>query len=91
MARQEREARKKLEAERAAAQKAESDRIAAEQAAARKAAAAPDKDKLRVFADALWGMKLPELTTEGGMTVLATLKTQHEKYIAWVTKQAEGL
>ena len=87
----ERAAREKLEAEQAAARQAEADRIAAEQEAARKAAAAPDKEKLRAFAEQLWGMKLPELTTEGGIAVLATLKTQHEKYIAWITKQSEAL
>lgn len=90
-AKQEREAREKLEAERAAAQKAVADRIVAEQNAAKKAAAAPDKEKLRAFAEELWGMKLPDLTSEGGLTILATLKTQHEKYIAWVTKQSEAL
>lgn len=88
---EERMAREKLEAEKAAAAKAESDRIAAEQLAARKAAAAPDREKLRAFAEQLWGMKLPELNTPGGATVLSVLKVQHEKYIAWVTKQGEGL
>lgn len=87
----ERLAREKLEAEQAAAKRAENLRIATEREAAEKAASAPDKEKLRVFAEQLWGMKLPELTTEGGKVVLATLTTQHEKYIAWITKQSEAL
>jgi hypothetical protein len=80
----ERAAREKLEAEQAAAKKAADD-------AARKAAAAPDKEKLRAFAEALWGMTLPELTTPAGIAVMTVLKSQHEKYIAWVTKQGEAL
>lgn len=87
----ERIAREKLEAEKAAAM-AEIERVAAEKLMAiQRAASAPDKEKLRAFAEQLWGMKLPELTTEGGKAVLGVLESQHIKYVSWVTKQGEAL
>lgn len=90
-ANEERLAKEKLEAEAARIQKALAAERETERENARKAAAAPDKEKLRAFAESLWDIKLPELTSDGGKAVLAALTAQHEKYIAWVTKQGESL
>jgi hypothetical protein len=91
VARKEREAREKLEAEKRAAEEQATARVKAEADALRKAAAAPDRDKLLAFATAIAAVVPPVLTTADGQAISATLKTSHEKFVKWVTEKAGAL
>lgn len=86
-ARKEREARERIEAEeRSRREREEAEKKAAEEAA-RKAAAAPDRDKLEAFAKSLRALTLPELTTDGGKAASTEVRAKIQKFAAWV----EGL
>jgi hypothetical protein len=60
-------------------QKIESERLAA---------LAPDNDKLIAFAGRLMVMELPEMETEAGKRIMATIKQKHELYVKWIGEQA---
>jgi hypothetical protein len=68
----------------AAEAQAEADRLAKE----RDAAAAPDRQKLHLFADILAGTRLPEFSTEGGKKLLPVITEQMQKMHAWLVKLA---
>lgn len=87
----ERAAREKLEAEAKAVREAESARLATEKEAKRKAAAAPDKEKLSAFAETIRTLPIPELSTESGGVVRTKLFEQVGKFAAWVEKEAAAL
>jgi type IV secretory pathway VirB10-like protein len=83
------EAKRKADAD-AAAKRADEERAMFEQAeAARKAAIAPDKEKLIAFADTLAKLPLPELSVS--TAGLIPVKEQMRKFIAWIVKEASKL
>jgi hypothetical protein len=87
-ARELREAAEKREREeRAAAAKVEADRIAAE----KKAAKAPDKAKLRGFAQQVRLLVVPEATTDDGKRVAAEIASKVEGFAKWIETQTESL
>lgn len=86
-----RKAKEKLEADQKAKADAEEAARKADEAAKLAAAKAPDRDKLRAFAQALRAMELPLLSTKEGSAVVAQIMEQQEKFAAWVEKKAEGM
>lgn len=90
-ARAEREAREKLEAEVRAKQ--EADRKAKEDAIAaqRAAAAAPDREKLDALAQAIRALPVPEMSTHSGQEIEALIRSQVEKFAAWIENQKTKL
>jgi len=69
----------------------EAARIAEEEAIAKKAAAAPDRDKLIALS---WQMRVvvwPEMTTDEGKKVLAAMENGHQKFVEEVVRMAEEL
>lgn len=77
------------------AERAENARVEAEkkfkEAADKKAAKAPDKEKLSVFVSTIQFPVLPELKTEDGNKVLAELRSKFTSYINWALQQIEQL
>jgi hypothetical protein len=59
--------------------------------AAKRAAAAPDREKVRELARQVRALAVPTLTTDAGKTLQITIEQQIEKFGAWLDKQAEGL
>lgn len=91
----ERVAREKMEAELKAKLEAEEGaqieaKLVAARAAAR-AAAAPDREKLEVFAAAVRALPVPELTTDAGKALAGKLASQTEKFAAWIIEQSAKL
>jgi colicin import membrane protein len=76
-----------LQARKDAEAKAEAERITAE----KKAAKAPDNDKLKAFVVAIQLPAIPELSTAEANTVLAELRSKFTAYINWANKQVEAL
>ena len=87
----EREAREKAEAEAKRIKDAEEAKIKAEQEAKKRAAAAPDKDKLKVLAKTIRSLEVPKLTTANGIALVEKLKSQVEKFAVWVEGEAAKL
>lgn len=94
--RKEREVREKLEAELKAKREAEEKRLAEQkrqqeeaEAERRKAAAAPDKDRLMTYANAIRAIEVPELATNGALTTL--IEQQRNKFIAWLESSTDKL
>jgi hypothetical protein len=84
-AREERE-----EAERRAQAEAEK-KQRAEETARRRAARAPDREKLKVFADDVRKLAVPSASTDEGRAVFAKIKRQVEEFALWVEWQGETL
>lgn len=61
---------RRIRAEQEARERAERERIAAEQEEAARAAAAPDREKLRAFASQLLELPLPSCTTSAGLAAV---------------------
>ena len=80
----EREAKEKAEA---AAAKEEAERISAE----KKAAAAPDKEKLLQLAATFRNVQFPEVSTDAADSVLAELNMKVSALAEWITKKANAL
>lgn len=79
----------KQEAERQAklkAEKEEADRKAAEA----KAAKAPDKEKLKVFVNAIQLPAEPVLQTAEHKAILNTIKAKHEAFLSWALTQIQN-
>lgn len=83
-ARAEREAREKAEAELRAKQEAERKAKEEQEAAARAAAAAPDRDKLDAFAQAVRALPVPVLSTHAGQEIETLIRSQVEKFALWI-------
>lgn len=83
------ERKKRLEIERKA--KAEAHRQAeankAEEDAMKKAAAAPDKDKLKTLSGALKNMDMPDMQTDEGKEVIVNVKTLLAKVEGYIIKE----
>lgn len=72
-------------------EKAEAGRIAAEKSAAKKAAAAPDKDKLGVLARSIRGIPMPKMATPEGQAIVTEIESQAKKFADWIEKKARAL
>lgn len=91
IARKEREARERVEAElRAQREAAERAKQVAEETA-RKAALAPEREKLQRVAAQLRMFELPDLTSDGGKIVVEDLTARLEKLAVWLEKEAQTL
>lgn len=88
--RAERQAREKAEAEIQAAKIAEQKRIEAEKLAAKKAAAAPDKDKMIAWVKSL-DILHPELKDEDAKVVFAEIVSKLEVFKKWALSQIEKI
>ncbi len=89
-----REERQKLQAlrdELEAKELAEAKRLADEKAAARKAASAPDKQKLSAMAAAVRTIAVPTLTTDAGIALKAKIAEQVAKFASWLEAEATKL
>jgi hypothetical protein len=84
-------AQERAEAEAKALRDAEAARVAAQAEANRKAALAPDREKVLTMASQIRGLALPQLTSTEGQAVSAKLADQIEKFALWVEKQAVGM
>ena len=91
LARIEREKREAIEAEQQAKADAEAKRIASEKAIAKRAAAAPDKRKVVVFAESVRNMAVPEMTTDAGRALAQTIASQRNKFADWLESEAKKL
>lgn len=91
VARKEREAREALEAKAAAERAAAEKRAKAEAKAAKAAELAPEKIKIRVIAEQVRRLAMPNMTTPEGVSVLADVKAKSESFAKWIDAQAETL
>jgi hypothetical protein len=57
----------------------------------RKAAAAPDRDKLIAFATQLRALQVPVLSTTTGKSAAKTLAAQVNKFAEWIEAKADTL
>ena len=87
----ERAERERLERELAEQKAAEEAKIKAEAAARRKAAAAPDKAKLRGVATSVRAIFVPETTTDEAAPVRAEIVAKIESFAKWIETQTERL
>lgn len=87
----ERQARERLEKELAEKNAAEAKRLADIAEAARKAAAAPDKDRLIAYAYAVQALELPSASTPEATAIANTVKASRDKFVAWILEKAGGL
>ena len=86
------EARKaKAAQEKESADKAESERIAAEKLAHKKAAAAPDKDKLMAFVLIVADLKVPTVKSPEAQTVANEITDKIANFARWIEAQADKL
>lgn len=90
-AKAEREAREKVERELAAKKAEEEAKAKAEAAAAKKAAAAPDKTKLRTIAATVRGIQFPTVSTPEAAAVLADIAAKRESFAKWIEAQISNL
>jgi len=74
----------KAKADREAAEQAERDRQA-------KLAAAPDKVKLKTFADMIAGLELPAVATDAGAKIVVGIASMQGKLAAWIHGEADKL
>lgn len=91
LTKKEREAREKLEDENRRRIAAEDARISAERESARKAKAAPDKEKILVFAALLESMELPECSTKECKAIVEMAKNSIHHLASSVRKNVEVL
>ncbi len=87
-----REAREQVEAEMAERLRLDRERIAKEQAAAKKAAAAPDRQKLLTFATQVRGMRPMKMSDSSEAKALAAkIDEQVQKFATWIETEAGKL
>jgi DNA repair exonuclease SbcCD ATPase subunit len=87
----ERDAREKMEREAEEAKRKEQDRVDAEKEAERKAAAAPDKEKLIAFAGWLRGVDVPHGSTDEGARIMLEAEKRISALASWISSEAEKL
>lgn len=85
------DAQAKAEAEAKAIRDAEAARIAAEEVARRKAASAPDREKVLAFAEFIRAIPAPVLTTEDGKAVQESITSQLALFADWLVKKGGAL
>lgn len=88
---EEKAAREKLEREIDEQKAAEEKRLADIAEAQRKAAAAPDKDRLIAYAYAVQALELPSASTPEATAIANTVKASRDKFVAWILEKAGGL
>lgn len=88
---EERTRREKLEAEALAAEKAAQKKKADDARAARKAALAPDSDKLKTYAKALRALRTGDVQSDDAKIVVQELAARISKLADWIEKEAETL
>lgn len=88
----------RIKAERDAANAREAQRVAqeaaqanVEAAAAKKAAAAPDRAKIRIIAQDVRSLTVPAVSTPEGAAVLAEITNKIEAFAKWIETQSEEL
>ena len=81
----------KEQADIAEAKKLEAQRIAKEKAEAKKAANAPDKDKLNAFADQVGGLVVPSVAAPEAQLVADEVAQKVANFKAWIKTQASSL
>jgi hypothetical protein len=88
----------RIKAERDAANAREAQRVAqeaaqanVEAAAAKKAAAAPDRAKIRIIAQDVRSLTVPAVSTPEGAAVLAEITNKIEAFAKWIETQSEKL
>jgi hypothetical protein len=86
-AKKEREAREKLERELAAKKAAEEAKAKAEAEAIKKAAQAPDKEKLLLIAESVRSIKMPSVSTDEAKRILADISTKRDNFAKWIENQ----
>lgn len=60
-------------------------------AVAKKAAAAPDKTKLRTIADSVRSIPFPTVTTPEASAILADIAAKRESFAKWIEAQISTL
>lgn len=87
----EKAARDELEAKAKAAREAEEKRVADEKETARKAAMAPDKDKLLSYANTIRSLDIPVFSTPEAQAVGQLVASQRNKFVLWLESRSEAL
>ena len=90
-AKAEREARERAEAEIAAAKAKEQERLASIEAEKKRAAGAPDREKLKAFAGKVRALEIPVFATPAGKVIAASLASQVVKFGDWIEAQIKQL
>lgn len=91
IAERERKEREIIEAKRAAERAAEEKRKRDQDAAARKAARAPDREKINAFAASMMAVEPPAMATEDGRVVMAEILAARERMANWMRGKAVEL
>ncbi len=87
----EKAARDELEAKLKAQREADEQRAKQEAEAARKAAAAPDRDKLIAYAHAIGAIDIPDFATDNAKALATTIKASRDKFRNWILEKSEAL
>jgi hypothetical protein len=76
-----------LERELAAKKAAEEAKAKAEAEAIKKAAQAPDKEKLLLIAESVRSIKMPSVSTDEAKLILADISTKRDNFAKWIENQ----
>jgi hypothetical protein len=76
-----------LERELAAKKAAEEAKAKAEAEAIKKAAQAPDKEKLLLIAESVRSIKMPSVSTDEAKRILADISTKRDNFAKWIENQ----
>ena len=90
-AKKEREAREKIEVELRAREEAERQRVEEEKREAKRAAMAPDSEKIASIAAKVRAIELPQVSTTEAWAVMSLIRAQTDKFAAWLDKLAAEL
>lgn len=91
VAKKEREAREKAEAALQAQRDAEEQKRRAAEETVRRAANAPNKDKLIAYAHAIAAIDFPQFSTPESQAIGEVVKAQRDKLVAWIAQKSEAL
>ena len=83
--------KEKIEADLKAERDAQAKRKADAEEAAHKAAAAPDKDKLLNYANAIRALEVPTFSTDAAQAVGTVIVSQRDKFVQWLESKTEAL
>jgi DsbC/DsbD-like thiol-disulfide interchange protein len=76
-----------LERELAAKKAAEEAKAKAEAEVIKKAAQAPDKEKLLLIAESVRSIKMPSVSTDEAKLILADISTKRDNFAKWIENQ----
>lgn len=88
---EEKAVRDELERKLQAQRDADAKRKADEAEAARKAAAAPDRDKLLNYANAIRALEIPTLSTPEAQSIANLIAPSRDKFVHWIEEKAGAL